>query len=189
MMILKVVKQSYDQCNMRKLYLILLFFSTSTFAQLNNISVGGGIGLGSIVGNLPTQTSFGGKLFIEAEPFIEPFNSLQFSFVFAQKLEKILPENRTNKYYPFVKSFSLTANSEQLLSENFFVGEGFGFLILNDRTFDDVNTWNYGLAINFSVGIELSTKTVLTLNLDYGLTLTKTNASFILFIIQAKYLI
>lgn len=175
---------------MRNFYLIsFLFFSTSTFAQLNNISVGGGIGLGSIIGNLPTQTSFGAKLFIEAEPFIEPFNSLQFNFIFAQKLEKILPENRTNKYYPFVKNFSLTANSEQLLSENFFVGEGFGFLILNDRTFDDVNTWNYGLAINFFVGTKLSPKTLLTLNLDYGLTLTNTNASFVLFMLQAKYLI
>ncbi|MEE9432049.1 MAG: hypothetical protein V3V16_13455 [Melioribacteraceae bacterium] len=167
--------------------LFVLIFTTSTFAQLSTISVGGGIGLGSINGNLPSQTSFGGKIFVEAEPFVDPFNSLQFSFIYAQKLEKLLPQNRTNKYYPFVKSFSLTANGKQLLSENLFVGEGFGFLLLNDRTFNDVNTWNYGLAINFFVGTEVSTKMELTLNLEYGLTLTNTNASFALFILQGKY--
>ena len=176
-----------NKVNVNLIILFVLMFTTFTFAQLSNISVGGGIGLGSINGNLPSQTSFGGKIFIEAEPFIEPFHSLQFSFIFAQKLEKILPQNRANRYYPFVKSFSVTANGKQQLNENFFVGEGFGFLILNDRTFSDLNTWNYGLAINFFIGAEITDKTELTLNLDYGLTLTNTNASYALFILQGKY--
>jgi len=172
-----------------KLYLYIIFisiFSTSAFAQLN-LNIGGGVGLGTISGNLPSQTSFGSKIFIEAEPFVEPFNSLQLSFVFAQKLEKILPQNRINRYYPFVKSFSLTANGKQLLSENFFVGEGFGFLLLNDRTYSDVNTWNYGLAINLFVGVKVNTKIDLTFNLDYGLTLNNTNVSLVLFMLNIKY--
>jgi len=174
------------------LYIIILVTiatTTSSFAQFNFFNVGGGVGLGSINGNFPSQSSFDVKFTLETEPFIEPFNSLQFNFIFAQKIERILPENRTNKYYPFIKSFSITANKKQNLNDYLFVGEGLGLLLLNDRTFDIVNTWNLGFVINFLVGTNITNKINLSFNLDYGLTLNNTNTSFLLFTLQTKYLL
>ena len=165
----------------------VLIFTTTAFAQFDEINIGGGIGLGSIKGNLPAQTSYAGKIFIETEPFILPFNSIQVAFTFAQKLEKIIPENRTNRYYPFIKSFSLSGISKQYVTTSLFVKEGIGLLLLNDRTYDDINTWNYGFILNASGGTSLSKKSEISIGLDYGLTLNNTNASYFLFMIEMKY--
>ncbi len=165
----------------------VLIFTTTAFAQFDNIKIGGGIGLGSIKGNLPAQTSYAGKIFIETEPFILPFNSIQVAFTFAQKLEKIIPENRTNRYYPFINSFSLSGISKQYVTSSLFIKEAFGLLLLNDRTYDDVNTWNYGFILSVSGGTTLSKKSEISIGLDYGLTLNNTNASYFLFMIEMQY--
>ncbi len=165
----------------------VLIFTTTAFAQFDNIKIGGGIGLGSIKGNLPAQTSYAGKIFIETEPFILPFNSFQVAFTFAQKLEKIIPENRTNRYYPFINSFSLSGISKQYVTSSLFMKEAFGLLLLNDRTYDDVNTWNYGFILNVSGGTTLSKKSEISIGLGYGLTLNNTNASYFLFMIEMQY--
>jgi len=174
---------------MKIIFIIFFSFllSTSTFSQSYNFNVGGGIGIGSIKGNLPSQTSFSGKAFIELEPFIIPLNSIQFAFTFAQKLEKIIPENRNNKYYPFIKSLSLIGKSEQFVTENLFIEEGFGLLLLNDRTYDDINTWNYGFVLNASGGTYLNRKTKISIACDYGLTLNNTNASYFFIMTEINY--
>ncbi len=169
------------------IYIFIILFTLPMFAQLDNIAVGGGIGLGSIQGNLPSQTSYAGKVFIETGISLKPFNKIQFAFTYAQKLDKILLENHTISYYPFIRSFTIIGKSNQPINNTVFIEEGFGFLLLNDRTFSDIDTWNYGFVLNISAGTNLSTKTKLQIGLDYGLSLNNTNASYILFLVSAKY--
>ncbi len=169
------------------IYILVIFFTSSIFAQFNNIAIGGGIGLGNIQGNIPSQTSFAGKVFIETNASFKPFNKIEFAFTYAQKLEKILPENNIISYYPFVKSFTIAGKSNQQLNNIFFIEEGLGLLLLNDRTFSDTDTWNYGFVLNVSGGTNLSNNTEIQIGLDYGLTLNNTNASYLLFLVTAKY--
>ncbi len=169
------------------IYILVIFFTSSTFAQFNNITIGGGIGLGNIQGNLPSQTSFAGKVFIETNASFKPFNKIEFAFTYAQKLEKILLENHTISYYPFIKSFTIAGKSNQQLNNIFFIEEGLGLLLLNDRTFSDIDTWNYGFTVNVSGGTNLSNKTKILIGLDYGLTLNNTNTSYYILMMALKY--
>ena len=139
-----------------RLYITLLFFfTTSTFAQLNNISIGGGIGLGSLMGNFPSQTTLGGKLFVTTNQTLKPFDKFQLHITYAQKVEKFLPGNSRIQYFPYITSFGLLGFFEQKLNEQIFVEEGMGLILLNDRSFDDIDTWNYGIAFNLFIGTKL----------------------------------
>lgn len=168
--------------------LVFIFFTCGS-AQGNSVRIGGGIGFGSIKGNLPSQTSFSGKFFVEVEPFIIPFNSIQFAFTFAQKLDRITPGRTCDKYYPFVNSFSLVGIGKQFVTKYLFIKEGFGLLVLNDRTYDDLSIWDYGFIFNTYGGTYFSEgkKIEISFGFDYGLTFTNTNTSYFVFFLQMNY--
>ncbi|MCB0746741.1 MAG: hypothetical protein KDC90_04690 [Ignavibacteriae bacterium] len=168
--------------------IILIFaFCPFSFGQSNNFAVGGGIGFGSLMGNFPSQTTFGGKIFLETIYTLKPFDKFQISYTFAQKVEKFLPGDNNIKYYSYMHSVGFSGIFSQLLNPQINVEEGLGLILLNDRSFDDINTLNVGLLFSISSGINLSRNIGLLANLDYGLTFTNTNASYFLLMIQGKY--
>lgn len=156
-------------------------------AQNSKINFGAALGLGNIRGNLPSQTAFGAKFSFSYKPFFEPFQSIQFSYTYAQKFERILPEDRTKKYYPYITSFSLLGQFKQYFNKAIFINEGLGLLLLHDKTFADYNNWNFGIIVNFLAGIELNTNIDLVVQMDYGLTVNYTNVSYLLFSAGANY--
>lgn len=168
--------------------LILLFvFNSNHFAQSNNFAVGGGIGFGSLMGNFPSQTTFGGKIFFETIYTLKPFDKFQINYTFAQKVEKFLPGDNNINYYSFMHSVGFSGIFSQLLNPQINVEEGLGLILLNDRSFDDINTLNVGLLFSVSSGLNLSRNIGLLINLDYGLTFTNTNASYFLLMVEGKY--
>lgn len=176
----------------RKLkYFILILFivilNNISLGQNSKLNFGAAFGLGNIRGNLPSQTAFGIKFSLDYQPFFEPFQSIQFSYTYAQKLERILPEDRTKKYYPFITSFSILGQFKQYINKAVFINEGLGLLLLHDKTFADYNNWNFGIIVNFLAGVELNKNIDLVLQMDYGLTVNNTNASYLLFLVGAKF--
>jgi hypothetical protein len=175
-----------------RFFIILLFAcSAKTEAQITAFSAGGSLGIGGLKGNSPSQTSLCGDLFLDFYPSFIDFISIRLKFNYSRKVEYFLPENRTNKYYPFVKSFSANVFLEQYVDSKVFVEEGIGFLVLNDHTFSDVNTWNYGMVFNALAGWDLrkfeDTGFRIGFGTEYGLTFTNANASFYSFHIQGQY--
>jgi hypothetical protein len=69
--------------------------------------------------------------------------------------------------------------------------EGAGIIYLNDRTFSDTNVWEPGVTFSVLGGIDFTdgfTKGIkIGLGLDYGITFTKTNASFSIINLQMQY--
>ena len=176
--------------NLKISNLIIFFFFISIVVKSQQIdyAVGGGIGLGSLMGDFPSQTTFGGKLFLETNQSFKPFDKLQIHYTYAQKVEKFLPGNRNIDYFSYMSSIGILGIFYQKLNSQVFVEEGIGLILLNDRSFDDINTWNYGILTNLIGGIHLNKNVDLSLGIDYGLTLNNTNASYFLFMVNGKYL-
>ena len=173
------------------LLLILIFYSISS-AQIEYVSFGGKIGIGDIQGNSTPVTSAAAGFFVDAIPwFSDGSFSLRAGFLYAQKLEKLIPENRMGRYYPFIKSFSLNGNLRQPWTSTIFIEEGAGLIFLNDRTFGDVNTWEAGANFNALAGIDLrdmnSSGISLGLGMEYGITFAGTTASYYTIHAQIQY--
>ncbi len=172
--------------------LLLFILSSSAYSQIQYVSFGANAGFGEIRGNSPSVSSFGTNLFVDFIPwFSDGTLSIRTGFLYAQKIEKFLPENRTGRYYPFIKSYWLKANLKQILTEKVYVEPGAGVIILNDRTFGDTNKWELGVSFNALVGWDLrkinSDGISVGLGLDYGISFTGTTAGYYLMYAQIQY--
>ena len=171
------------------LFLIFLFFS-DTFAQAK-FGVGGYIGGGVISGNTPNQSAFTSSVFFE---FKTPFSDNimpRLSFFYAQDFNRLLP-GTTNKYYPFLKGFSLKGVASQNVSEKYFTEEGIGFIVLNDRTFSDVNEWNFGAVTSLLAGFDfrnnLYTGWKIGAGIEFAFSFANTFAKYLTFNVQGEYI-
>lgn len=172
------------------IFLFLILFSCQTMPQINSLSLGGYFGLGSIKGNSPSQTSFNSSVFLDAAPGFMGNSSLRLSLLYARKLEALLPEGVYERYYPFVKGISLKVTTSQIFQNFFYTEEAIGPLLLNDRTFSDVNSYDLGLSFSFLVGLDFRTDArgmAFGLGTEYGLTFTNTLASYFALYLQAQY--
>ncbi len=172
--------------------LFIFFISATSFAQIEYVSFGGSLGIGEIHGNSSPVTSAGTNLFIDAVPwFSDGTFSFRAGFLYAQKVERFLPENRTGRDYPFIKSYWLKGMLKQLFSKTVYLEEGIGLILLNDRTFSDVNSWLAGTSFNALAAIDLrdinSAGVSLGIGIDYGLTFTGTTAGYYLIYGQIQY--
>lgn len=130
---------------------ILLFVPNKIFSQEDTFSIGTYAGLGSIKGNSPALTVVSGSIFLNYSPYFWKGLSIKTNLIYNRKVEYFLPEDRTDKYYPYVWGFTTTA----LLNHNLggtYLKEGIGVSVLNDRTYNDVDLWGAGFVGNFEGG-------------------------------------
>lgn len=173
---------------MKKKYLIIfIFIFVSLFGQEKSSSIRAGIGIGSFMGDFPSQTTLGTKLLYNFPSPFDPFNSLQINAVLAQEIEKFLPDSYSYDHYSYFTSFAFMGNLSQPLSPNVFIEEELGIVYLNDRSFDDVDVWNLGFAMGVSLGTHLTMNSSLLFNLEYCLTFQNTNVSYSLITILYSY--
>lgn len=172
-------------------FLLLFLLSGNIPAQINSWSAGGYLGAGSIRGNSPSQTSFNTSLFIDVAPEVMQGSSLRLSFHYGRTIESLLPQGLLARYYPFVRGISLKVTTSQIFQNFFYTEEAIGPLLLNDRTFSDVNSYDTGLSFSFLAGLSFRNDAgkgmTFGLGTEYGLTFTNTTASFFSFFLQAQY--
>lgn len=173
------------------LSLSFFFISRLSYAQTANMEIGAGLGIGSIKGNSPSITSLSWNVLLGYKPaFLKGF-TFRVNFLFARKVEYFLPQNRTDRYYPFIKAFNILGFIEQPLTDNLFLEEGLGFVLLNDRTFSDVDAWDFGIAGNFLLGAHLTDDynkgVTVGIGAEFGNTFTNSSAGYFNFYLQARY--
>ncbi|MEG8947750.1 hypothetical protein [Rosettibacter firmus] len=178
---------------MKRILFYLLFTSISNFAQLSNMGVGINTGIGEIKGNSSSVTSFGVSVYFDFNLWFTENVSFRTGYSYFRKIEYFIPEERMGRYYPFIKLFYLKSILQQEIPEYFFVEEGIGIIYLNDRTLSDTNNWQYGIAFNLATGLDLAkmkkSNLKLSIGLDYGYGLNKTNASYYLFYLSTKLIL
>ena len=172
-------------------FLLLLLAADVSTAQIESPGIGGSIHLGNISGNSPSVSSTGGSLFFDFFPWFEHDVSFRVSYTYSQMVEKFIPENRSGRYYPFIKVISLKGFIRQDFSYPLFLEEGAGFVYLNDRTYSDVNLWEIGAGFSALCGYDFRNNGAkgfsIGLGVDYGVTFTQTTANYFLVFIQTHY--
>ena len=167
--------------------IVIILFISKVNAQ--NISIGGFIGGGTVGGFSASTGAFTSSLFAEVPTPFFGFDT-RLSFIYVQDYNALLPGS-TNRYYPFIKAFSLKAIFTQPLNNPFFLEEGFGPIIIDDRTFTNINEWNYGTAFSMTAGIDLRKYKAdglkLGFGVEYSITFGNTFAKYISFHIQGQY--
>lgn len=173
------------------LFFILLVNITLT-AQLKPAGVGAALGIGEIKGNSPSVTSFGSTIFFDFLPWFSNDVTIRTGFTYARKIEYFLPENRQSRYYPSIRTFSLRGVLNFEFSSLLFVETSSGLMVINDRTFGDVNEWEPGVSFSVMGGLDFSNQNSegfrISLGMDSGIAFTKTSASYYLINFQVQYL-
>ncbi|KAF0151925.1 MAG: hypothetical protein FD143_1535 [Ignavibacteria bacterium] len=174
-----------------RILLLSVTLTSICFAQIKFTNVGASLGTGSIHGNSPSVSALSGSLSTDFRLRFSEVVSFRLSYSHSRMTDYFLPENRTNKYYPFLNYYTLKAVIYQPLFKKLFIEESAGILILNDRTFVDTNVWGFGGTFSLLAGLDfrdLDTKGfIVGLSTSYGITISSTSAGYSTFEIAAKY--
>lgn len=173
-----------------KIFLLLVTISSyDIFAQIG-VSAGTLIGASSFSSNSPSVGGFVTGLFIETDSplFEEVFPRI--GLVFMKDINALLPENR-KPYYPSMLGLNFKGITSQYFDSKIFLEEGIGLLTLNDKTFIDKNSWEFGLALSFLAGYDMRDFNLRGLktgaSVEYGLTFTGSLPSYLNFFLQFHY--
>ncbi|MCF8239939.1 MAG: hypothetical protein K9J16_01030 [Melioribacteraceae bacterium] len=170
---------------------ILIFAGSIANAQIKNLSTGASFGVGYLKGNSPSQTAFTSKIFIDFLTFFSKDVSIRMSYLFTKKINYLLPENSTGRYYPYMHVFGIQGFIDQIISDAVYIEEGAGIIMLNDRTFSDTDVWNTGASFTIVIGMDLhknkSNGFSLGAGMDYGITFNNTTASYYSTFLQLQY--
>lgn len=170
-------------------FIIVFLLSINSFAQ-TDFSVGGYIGGGSLSSNSPSEGSFGTSVFIQADIplFAEVFPRL--SFIYARDFSSLLPNSRQT-YYPFLQGFSFKGVTSQYFDGKIFLEEAVGAILLNDRTFIDSDSWEYGIVLSFVGGFDFRNYDLkgfkIGAGVEYGLTFTGNLPQYFNLYMQFQY--
>ena len=166
-----------------KVILFLTFFSvlqSPSFAQFR-VSVGGFVGGGFIKGNSPSVGSFSASFFVETNTILFTEVTPRLSFIIAKDFNSIIPNVR-KPYFPFVQGITFKGITSQYFKSHIFLEEGFGLLALNDRTFSDEDSWNYGIVLSINGGFDLRGFELggfkIGAGIEYGITFNNTLAQY-----------
>lgn len=172
-----------------KILALTLIINFGTNSQTYK-SIGGYLGGGFISSNSPDLGAFSSSIFFETGPVFTEGLSMRLSFIYTGDFEMIIPDSR-NVYSPFMKGFSLKGILYQPLSGIYFLEEGLGILVLNDRTFSDRNDWSFGAVFSLLAGIDLRDSDTIGFKLgagtEYGLTFTNNSPKFFSLFLQGNY--
>lgn len=185
------MKSDMQKKTMFLLFILVAIAVPSSNAQIKFHAAGSSFGIGMISGNSPQIFSSSLSLFTDIE--IKTSDELDFrlQLIYLSDFNKLIPQNRQNKYYPVLRGGSVQLLFQQQMFKRLYLEEGVGPLILNDKTFSDVNTWNYGAVFSISAGIrffELEKKGFsLALISELGNTFTQTTPQYLSLALQLKY--
>ena len=152
----------------------------SAYMNINGQSAGVSLGGGLIKSNSPSVSSYSTTLFLESPILYNSF-SIRLSFLYAADYNQLLP-NSTNKYNPFIKGVSLKGIATQNYSGSYYLDEGIGLLMINDRIFNNSDYIDYGFVMSIEAGFDLRNDSPTGFRIgagaDYGFTFTNTYANY-----------
>lgn len=169
----------------------LIIFPANSISQVE-FSIGGSIGGGVISGNSPNTGSFSTSVFIETNTVLFAEVYPRISFFYSRDFNAILPDLKQS-YLPFLQGGSIKGVTYQYFDSKFFLEETVGLMAVNDRTFSDTDTWEYGVNLSFLVGYDFRNFNLKGFKIgagsEYGLTFTGTLPKYFSLYLQLHYTI
>ncbi len=173
---------------MKIVILLSLFAITSIFGQIRLTETGALAGAGYISGRSPAVFSFGSGFYVRFDDDNTGDIVYEFAALYAQDADRFLPEDRRGRYYPFVRGVQGGMVIERQITGVLSMTGSGSVLLMNDRTFSDVNEWGWGLSISGGGRLYIeSTNVVLSASMAYAITMQATSPGYRLFFISAGY--
>jgi hypothetical protein len=172
---------------MKKIFFIILITPMFLNAQFMNPSIGAYAGIGEMKGNSPSLSVYSLNGYIGSYAWFSADIEFRTGFFYAQKIENLIPENRAGKFYPFIKGYYLSANISQFFNDTFFLEEGVGIIIINDRIYNDRASWDIGAKAHLAAGFRLKQNLRISGGIDFASTVTNTSASYLIYMVQTQY--
>lgn len=179
------------QMRILSIFFISFLLASTSLAQIKITNIGASIGTGSIKGNSPNVSALSGSISSDFKLWFSDAVSFRAGFSHARMSDYFLPENRNNKYYPFLNYYTLKCVIYQPLFKKLYLEETAGILLLNDRTFVDTNVWEFGGTFSLLAGldfrdIDLKGFTI-GISINYGVTVNSTSAGYSNFAFNLNY--
>ena len=174
---------------MNKKLVIIIIILIAAHMSIKGESAGVSLGGGFISSNSPSVSSYSTSLFFESPNLFNSF-SIRLSILYAADYNQILP-NSTNRYNPFIKGISLKGITTQNFSGSYYLDEGIGLLMLNDRIFNNSDFIDYGFVMSIGAGFDLRNDFTngfrIGAGVDYGFTFTNTYANYFSLHLMGQY--
>lgn len=170
------------------LFICLLIISTSV--SQTRFSVGSNIGYSNFSSSSPTVDGFVVKIYLQTDQplFEEVYPRLSVSLL--KDIKSILPADKT-PYYPQMILVSFSGVTAQYFDSRIYMEEAFGIKLLNDKSFVDRNSWEYGISLSFLSGLDMRNFNLqgwqTGIGLEYGLTFSGALPSYLNFYLQFQY--
>jgi len=153
-------------------------------------SIGLTLGGGFFSSNSPNISAYTSSVFVDSPPIFNNAFSLRLSLLYCADYNQLLP-NSTNQYNPFLKGISFKGIVSQDMEKFYYINEGIGILILDDRIFNGIDATDYGVVISFGVGIDLRKNSLVGFRIgagtDYAFTFTNTYAKYFSIHLLSQY--
>ena len=166
---------------------VFLFIFTAKIQAQDNFGVGVNFGAGSLGGNFQSSGSFNTSIFVEGNPGFKGNYLMRLTYLYVTDMNVLLP-TPLNNYYPFIRGISLKGIQYQDFDNSIYSEEGLGALAINDRTYSNLNEWDYGVVFSVLVGLDLRHGVEkgfrIGLGGEYGLTFTNTDVRYLSIYLQ-----
>lgn len=170
------------------LFICLLIISNS-FSQ-TRFSVGSRIGYSSFSSSSPSINGFIFSLYAQTDQslFEEVYPRLSLSLM--KEINSILPSDKT-PYYPQLISISFSGVTAQYFDSRIYLEESVGVIVVNDKSFIDRNSWEYGVLLSFLAGLDMRNFNLqgwqTGIGAEHGLTFSGLLPSYLNFYLQFQY--
>lgn len=172
---------------------IILIFCVILISNLDcqtRFSIGSKIGYSSFSSSSPSIEGYVFSLYAQIdEPLFEEVYP-RVAVQLMKEINSIIPSDRT-PYYPQLVSLSFSGVTAQYFDSRIYLEESVGIMLVNDKTFIDRNSWNYGVELSFLAGIDMRNFNLqgwqTGIGAEYGLTFNGQLPSFLNFYLQFQY--
>lgn len=177
----------------RNIFLITIFFFSVSFSQVKLEGFCAGLGTGMIKGNFPAVFTYSFNIGIDTKLFSVEDPSFRLNLLFTRDFNSVLPGERANRYYAYLQGISLSAVRTIHFYKKAYVEESAGIVVLNDRTFSDIDLMSYGAVVSLGVKIPLfdpaqqTSGLLFGLEASYGITFTNNTPQYFTFGLIGRY--
>lgn len=168
---------------------ICLIIISSSFSQ-TRFSIGNRIGYSSFSSSSPSINGFIFSLFAQTDQslFEEVYPRLSLSLI--KEINSILPSDKT-PYYPQLISISFSGVTAQYFDSRIYLEESVGVIVVNDKSFIDRNSWEYGSLLSFFAGLDIRNFNLqgwqTGIGVEYGITFSGLLPNYLNFFLQLQY--
>lgn len=171
-------------------FAFIILFCSLTFAQIE-YSAGINAGGGFISANSPNEGAFTSSIFLDAYLNPEDYLSTRIGFIYATDFNSLVPGSR-KQHYPSVKGLYIKGVYSYYITHDLFMEQSLGLLTLNDKIYSDRNTWDFGIVVSLTAGIDFREEYEngfrLGIGLEYGTTFIRYTIQYYTTFFQLQYI-